>query len=308
MAWFGFAIMATLLMTLVNFGDKFIIESQIPNPMAVLIFFSIFNLLTAAILWVLTGFTTLPQGQAWLLIAAGTAPAFAGYFYFQAVSRTEMTRIVIISQLAPIFTLVLSVIFTQDSINGRQLLGFVLILLAALAVTLQRAKPKVDAPLVPMWDVFGLMAAANFIAATSLVMTDSVVSAIAIDFQGLMLVTAYMGFGYFWGGLALLVLMPHVRQAFFRQWRITGRGALAAVGSVESIFVIRQFFLLQALILGPVAIVSVIGSLNVFFAVILGWVFTLWRPSIFKEDISTGSLMRKFIWAGVAFVGILLVR
>ncbi|MEO1645064.1 MAG: hypothetical protein AAFR67_07740, partial [Chloroflexota bacterium] len=81
-----------------------------------------------------------------------------------------------------------------------------------------------------------------------------------------------------------------------------------SLASVESIFILRQIFLLQALTLGPVAIVSVIGSLNVFFAVILGWVLTLWRPSVFKEDIRRQTLTRKFIWAAVAFVGILLVR
>lgn len=308
MAWFGFAIIATLLMTLVNFGDKFIIESQIPSPLAVLVFFSFFNLITALLLWVLTGFALLPQEQAILLLIAGTAPAFAGYFYFQAVSQAETSRVIIISQLYPIFTLVLSVLFGTDTISGTQLVGFALILIAALAVTIKRTEGDAEKDVAPMWGVFWLLVMSNFIAAVSIVLTDNVVNVLVVDIRGLMQVTAYMGFGYWLGGMALLIFVPPVRHAFASQLKKLQRGGVVSLASVETIFVARQFFLLQALTLGPVAIVSVIGSLNVFFAVILGWVLTLWRPAIFKEDISRQTLTRKFIWAAVAFVGILLVR
>ncbi|MEL6524328.1 MAG: EamA family transporter [Chloroflexota bacterium] len=308
MAWFSFAIIATLLMTLVNFGDKFIIESQIPNPLAVLVFFSFFNLFTGALLWMLTGIAFLPQEQAGLLIIAGTAPAFAGYFYFQAVSQAETSRIIIIGQLYPVFTLLLSVLFGTDTISLMQLVGFGLILFAALAATIQRTDTENKEPAAPMWNVFWLLVMTNLIAASSIVLTDNVVNELVVDIRGLMQVTAYMGFGYWLGGMALLIFVSRVRRAFISHLRKLNRGAVASLASVESIFILRQIFLLQALTLGPVAIVSVIGSLNVFFAVILGWVLTLWRPSVFKEDIRRQTLTRKFIWAAVAFVGILLVR
>jgi uncharacterized membrane protein len=71
--------------------------------------------------------------------------------------------------------------------------------------------------------------------------------------------------------------------------------------------VIRVFVFYLALSLGTASLVSIINSLNVFFAIFFGWVLTLWRPHIFKEDISARSLATKAAWASVAFVGILLL-
>lgn len=152
MTWFAYALLAALLMTFINFGDKFVVESQVPNPLALLVFLSFFNLLVGIILWIGLGFETLPSNQGLILILAGTAPAFAGFFYFQAVSKTETTRIVILSQLAPVFTLIMSMIFLRETLTWMQFVGFVLILIAAIAVTMQRRKQKLG-----MWlSLFGM--------------------------------------------------------------------------------------------------------------------------------------------------------
>lgn len=307
MTWFLYALLAAILMTLINFGDKFIVESQVPNPLALIVFLSFFNLLAGLVLWAFVGFELLPFNQSALLIIAGMTPALAGFFYFQAVSRTETTRIVILSQLSPIFTLILSVLFLNESLSLQQLLGFGLILVAAIAVTLQRSKSSVDDVDEPLWDVFILMIITNIIAAGGLVLTDSLVNSLITDVRSLTLVTAYAGVGYWLGGM-LLLFVPRVRQAFLYHIQHTNAKALLSLSGVESIFVIRQFVLFMALTLGPVSLVSVIGSLNVFFAVAFGWVLTLWQPHIFKEDISRSNLIQKFAWATVAFIGIILLR
>jgi len=310
MGWFAYALLAALLMTCINFGDKFVVESQVPNPLALIIFLSQFNLIIGVILWVLTGFATIPLSQGSWLILAGMAPAFAGFFYFQAVSKAEITRIVLLSQLLPLFTLVFSMMFLRETITVVQSIGFALILVAALAVTLQRTKPNIDSleAVEPMWHVLGLMLMTNIIYAGALVLSDSLVEALVTDFRSLMMVTAYTSFGYWCGGMLLFVFVPRVRRAFLKLQKTTGLKAIAALSGVESIFVLRQFVVYMALTLGPVSLVSVVGSLNVFFAIIFGIVLTLWQPHIFKEDISRSSLITKFVWAAVAFVGIILVR
>lgn len=310
MGWFAYALLATFLMTCINFGDKFVVESQVPNPLALLIFLAWFNLIIGIILWIIVGFSTIPLSRGLLLIGAGTAPAFGGFFYFQAVSKTETTRIVILSQLLPLFTLIISVLFLQETITNIQFVGFTLIMIAAIAVTVQRSKSKgdINVPLGPLWDVLGLMLMTNLIYASALVLTDSLVESLVTDIHSLTVVTAYTSFGYWIGGMTLFVLVPPVRHSFTRLLSSTGLKAIASLSGVESIFVIRQFVVFTALTLGPVSLVSVIGSLNVFFAIIFGWILTLWQPHIFKEDISRTNLIRKFAWAAVAFIGIILLR
>jgi transporter family protein len=312
MEWFIFALISTLLITLVNYGDKFLVESQVQNPLALLVLLSFMNGVFALIFWLLSGFMTLPLQSALLITLAGTAPVFAGYFYFQAVLRTEASHIIVIGQLSPVFTLILGILFLGEQLTGSQLLGFALIIAAALAVSIKAKNP--DSPLssASIWTVFGLMVMTHLIYSVAIVLTDELISDIVmqgqtVKWQALLSVTAHASLGYFLGGLALLAFVPPVRNAFLSQFKQTPLKAIFALSSVEAIFAIRMFIFYLALSLGPASLVTVVGSLNVFFAILFGWILTLWRPQIFKEDIRLKSLAQKAVWAALAFAGVLLI-
>jgi drug/metabolite transporter (DMT)-like permease len=312
MEWFIFALISTLLITLVNYGDKFLVESQVQNPLALLVLLSFMNGVFALIFWLLSGFMTLPLQSALLITLAGTAPVFAGYFYFQAVLRTEASHIIVMGQLSPVFTLILGILFLGEQLTGSQLLGFALIIAAALAVSIKAKNP--DSPLssASIWTVFGLMVMTHLIYSVAIVLTDELISDIVmqgqtVKWQALLSVTAHASLGYFLGGLALLAFVPPVRNAFLSQFKQTPLKAIFALSSVEAIFAIRMFIFYLALSLGPASLVTVVGSLNVFFAILFGWILTLWRPQIFKEDIRLKSLAQKAVWAALAFAGVLLI-
>lgn len=308
MTWFVVALISTLLVTVVNYGDKFLVESQVPNPLALLVFLSFTNGFFALIFWLLSGFMILPLQDAFLIILAGTAPAFAGYFYFQAVSRTEASRIVLLGQLGPVFTLILSMLFLGETLTSWQVLGFGLIVTAALAVT-SRGKKHDSAPSEPIWGVLGLMAMTNLIYAGSIILSDKVISALVMDgqtvnWQALLGASAYAAFGYFLAGITLLLFVPPVRRAFMSRLKETPPKAILALSSLETVFAIRMFIFYLALSLGSASLVTVVGSLNIFFAIIFGWILTLWKPHVFKEDIRPISLLQKAGWAALAFTGL----
>jgi drug/metabolite transporter (DMT)-like permease len=308
MTWFIVALISTLLVTLVNYGDKFLVESQVPHPLALPVFLSIVNAFFALIFWLLSGFMLLPLQDALLIMFAGTAPAFAGYFYFQAVSRTEASRIVLLGQLGPVFILVLSMLFLGEHLSKWQLLGFALIIAAALAVS-AKGKQKGSASSEPIWDVLGLMVMCNLIYAVSIIISDKIISELvmngeSVNWQALLGSSAYAAFGYFLGGMTLLLIVPTVRSAFISLVKQSSPKAFLTLSSVETIFVIRMFIFYLALSLGSASLVSVVGNLNIFFAIIFGWILTLWKPHVFKEDIRPRSLLQKAAWAAIAFTGV----
>jgi drug/metabolite transporter (DMT)-like permease len=312
MSWFILAIISMLLITLVNFGDKFLVESQVPNPLALIVFLSCVNGLFAIVFWLLSGTMTLALRDASLITVAGSAPALAGYFYFQAISRTEASRIVVLGQLGPVFTLVLSMFFLGEALSNGQLLGFALIISAAIAVTLKDKKPDSTIPSEPFWGVLGLMVMTHLIYASAIILSDSIISRLVMDgqnvnWQVLLSVSAYASSGYFLGGMFLLASVPPVRHAFMSRVQETSPKAILALSSVEVIFVVRMFIFYLALSLGSATLVSVVGSLNIFFAIFFGWILTLWKPQIFKEDIRPASLLQKAAWAAVAFTGVMLI-
>lgn len=177
-----------------------------------------------------------------------------------------------------------------------------------MAVTLQRTNTEAENKNNPVWTVLFLMVMANLIYGGGLVLADSVVESLVTDLRSLFLITAYTGFGYWLGGLSLFLLVPDVRRAFMKHAGTSNLKAIISLSGVESVFVIRQVVIFMALSLGTAPLISIIGSLNVFFAIIFGWILTLWQPHIFKENISRRNLINKFIRAGVAFAGIILVR
>jgi uncharacterized membrane protein len=312
MTWFILALVSTLLISLVNFGDKFLVESQVPNPLALLIFLSSVNGIFALIFWLLSGTMALPLKDAFLITLAGSAPAFAGYFYFQAISRTEASRIVVLAQLGPVFTLVLSMFFLGEQLSNEQLLGFTLIISAAIAATLKDKKPDNTTLSEPVWGVLALMVVTHLIYASAIILSDSIISGLVMDgqnvnWQVLLSVSAYSSFGYFLGGMLLLAFVPPVRRAFMSRLQQTPPKAVLALSSIEVIFVIRMFIFYLALSLGSATLVSVVGSLNIFFAIFFGWILTLWKPQIFKEDIRPSTLLLKAAWAALAFTGIILI-
>jgi drug/metabolite transporter (DMT)-like permease len=307
MDWFPLALLATIMLTIINFGDKFAVESAIGHPLAVLIFSAWINFIAAVLLWIASGFAALPMNDALLLIIAGTTHAFAAYFYFEAVSQAETSRIVILLQLEPIFVLILSMVFRGEDLRLLQLVGFALILVSAIAVSLE-PKAKTEANNLPSMQVLWLMSVASLIFAIGIVMNDSLVERLVVDTQSLLLTIIYSSIGYWVGGMLLYLMIAKVRHAF--NSRIMGLPIFSwlTVGGIEATFVLRQFVLFTALSAGSAALVMVVGSTSVFFAIVAGWGLTLWKPHIFKEDIRSATLFRKALWAAVAFVGILLIR
>jgi drug/metabolite transporter (DMT)-like permease len=163
-----------------------------------------------------------------------------------------------------------------------------------------------------LWTVFGLMVMTHLIYSAAIILTDEQIPDLVmqgqnVNWQALLGVTAHASLGYFLGGLALLAFVPPVRNAFLPQVKQTPLKAILALSSVEAIFAFRMFVFYLALSLGPASLVTVVGSLNVFFAILFGWILTLWRPQIFKEDIRVKSLLQKAAWAGLAFAGVLLI-
>lgn len=306
--WLPYAILAPLLMTVINFGDKYVVETQIPYPRAVLFFFAWINLLYATVFWLLMGAPLLPPSLALAFMLGGAMIIWANIFYFAAVVREETSRIIVLVQMQPVFILLLAWFFLGESITTQQFIGFALILIAATGVSMER-RPQADATSIagPMNRSFWLMLLASMGWSVGVVISDGAVSAYVVDWRTLFVSVAYTSTGYFLGGMTLYLLMPGMRRSVAKAWRGMRWRAFGALAFVETVFVTRQFAVFMALLLGPAALLGVLSSTHVFFGIVLGWLLTLLAPGVFKENITRADLTRKALWASVVFVGILLV-
>lgn len=296
--WIFYALLSPAIVTLVVFIDKYNLEKLVKDYRGMSIFSAIVGLIVGLILWVVTGFPVLSVRDTLFMLLTGATSVWGATLYFQLMSLTDSSKVIIFLQTIPVFTLILSFIFLGDRITVQQLFGFVLILSASILASGEKnglRNFKFD-------KIFWLMFCSNFLFAIS-----GVLFRFVVEQSNFVRLISFESFGWAIGGAALLVVFPAVRKSFLSTALSLPKFALGMLFGNELLFVISKLIGFLAISLGPVALVSVLSGSQVFFGVLLGWLLTLLAPRIFKEDISTKSLITKFGLAALMIIGVLLV-
>jgi drug/metabolite transporter (DMT)-like permease len=299
MSWLFFALLAPLVFTLVNFADKYIIEREVRDPKAMPVYAGIMAFLTGTTLWVITGFPVLPLHDAALVMFTGALATWGSALYFRAISSEEASSVIVLIQMQSLFVLVLSILFLSETLTLTQFIGFALILAAAVGISLKGGQ----AGGLRLSTAFFLLLLVDLMWASSIVLFKFVVSETAFTD-----VLAFESWGMALGGLALYLFLPPLRRAFHASIRSIRRRGLAMIFVNETVFVVAKLLTFTAVSLGPVALVSVLGSTQVFFGIAIGWLLTTLLPHIYKENVTRANLLRKGALAAVMFGGILLVH
>ncbi|MCA0456703.1 MAG: EamA family transporter [Chloroflexi bacterium] len=297
MTWFIYALLAPLVFTVVNFVDKLILEKHIRNPLMMSPFVSLMALLNGTVLWVLTGFPVLSLHDMVIVIFPGLLTAFGAVLYYRALATEETSKVIVLIQMQPVMVLTLAFLLLNETISPMQLVGFVLILGAVLALSVRKGMGGIPrSTFIPLLIV-------NFLWSLSVVLFKFVAE--TGDFTRFL---AYESWGMALGGLLIYLFFPSVRKAFHENVRQVPRRALGVIALNETIFVVAKLMTLAAVALGPTALVSVLGGTQVFFGIVAGWLLTVVAPTVYKENINRSELVRKGAVALVLFAGIGLIN
>lgn len=298
MNWLFYALLAPAVFTVVNFVDKYIIEHEVRDALAMPIYAAIMAFLTGVVLWIITGFPVLDARDTALVLLTGVLSSWASALYFQALSYEEASKIIVLIQMQPVMVLVLSLIFLNETITAEQLLGFVLILGAAVGISLNRA----DVGAFKLSRAFWLILVVDLMWAASIVLFKFVVAASQFE-----KVLSWESWGIALGGLTLYLFVPLFRRSFNQNIASVRRRTFGLIFVNETTFVIAKLLTFMAVALGPVALVSVLGSAQIFFGIVLGWILTTVAPAKFHENVTRQNLLQKAALALVLFGGITLV-
>jgi drug/metabolite transporter (DMT)-like permease len=297
MSWVFFGLLSPLVFTVVNFVDKYIVEKEVGDYRSMPIYAALAAFVTGTVLWVITGFPILPLPNAALVLFTGALNVFAAAFYFRAIALEEASRIIVLIQMQPIIVLVLSFLFLQETIRPLQLLGFGLILAAAIGISLNRKTGGFR-----LSAAFVLILLVDLLSATSVVLFKFVAEANSFAH-----VLSYESWGLALGGIILYILAAPLRQAFQTSIKTVGKRTLGFIFVNETFYLVAKLLTFVAVALGPVALVSVLSSTQVFFGIVLGWLLTLLLPNAFNENIARQDLLRKGALALVMFGGLVMV-
>ena len=292
--WIFLSLLAPLFWAFSNFVDKYLLGRHTKGIYDFLFFSSVVSWSWIFIVGLVV-FVGLPELNefTWIPIFTGILLLYSYGFYAKALEKGDTSALVILFKLIPVVTVVLAFVFLDQTLSANEWLGFIVVFAGAMIVSLEKIGRK------GFIKGFWLILIAILIWAVITVVIDYGLQKIAFwDY----FVLDVLGQGI--GGL-LLLLIPAIRReiitgvkaATFKKYNLfMGNNLLDLFG---------QMSVKKALALGPSAgLVTVVTQVQSFYAIIIGITLSIFLPRIIKEDISAGTLAKKFIGAAIMFAGI----
>lgn len=297
MSWLYFSILASAVYAICNFIDKYILEKRIKDYRGLVVYTALVGFIFGIGYWAFSGFSVLPTQDALLIILTGILTIWGLAFYLRSLALEETSTVIILMQMVPVITLVLSFFFLHEKISSIQMFGFVLILFAVVGVSLKKEDLHMRLSLALLFILL-----ADLCWAIANIIFKFVVS--SANFSQLI---AYESFGIALGGLLLYLFYPSVRNAFHNQSKSLSKITIGIILINESIFLLAKLLGYYAISLGSVTLVGIVSSTQVFFGIFYGWILTLLYRNTYREDISFFGISKKIILALVVFGGIWLI-
>lgn len=297
MNWLIISLLAPAVLTVVNYIDKYIVEEKIKDYRGLPIYGTIMAAVFGTLFWILSGFPHLPPKDAAIILFTGVLTIWSTALYFKALSQQETSEIIILFQLTPLLTLVLSYFILGDTITFKQLIGFIILFVSVIAVSVERGKQKFK-----LTEAFWLILAVDLMWAVSAILIK-----FALEANSISKIVSYESWGITIGGILLYVAFPTIRKAFIESITTIEKKILGVMFFNEGVFVLTKCLTFLAYSLGPVALVSILGSTNVFFGILYGLILSVLAPKVFKEEGAKDKLLKKVVATILLFIGIVLI-
>lgn len=291
MDWILFSLLAPLFFASSNFVDKYILGKYTKGIFDFLFFSTITSWFLFIILFTLIGIPKLTV-YSWIPILTGVALIYSYGFYGKALEQGDTSALVILFKLIPVFTVILAFIFLGQTLSSNELLGFVIVLAGAIVMSFEKSK--------------GLFIKGFGMILIAILMWS--VMTLFIDY-GLTKMTFWDYFildnlGSALAGLTLFII-PSMRRQVIEGIKTAPIGKYVWFSWNNILDFFGQMSIKKALAIAPSAgLVTVVTQVQSFYAIVIGILLTLFLPNIIKEDISTGTLIKKLAGALIMFLGV----
>ncbi len=138
-----FLIVAYFFISLAALTDKFLLSKALPHPVVYAFLICLFG--GVAFVFIPFGFNIPDTLQEWVAnIIAGVGAAYALYFLFTGLHKSEISRVFTSSgALTSVFTFGLSFIFLGERLSAIQIIGFTSLVVGGILISLEFGKSNV---------------------------------------------------------------------------------------------------------------------------------------------------------------------
>ena len=297
MDWLVFSLIARVFWAGDNIVDKLLIGKYIKNPYVLTLLGGIAPLIISVIIFLFYKLEWIGLIPIVIILLAGIIQIIAVFAFYKALAKEEVSRVIPLFQLTPVFVLILSAFFLKENLTINQYIGFILILLGGFFVSLKRIEGVFK-----LRKAFWWMILSSSIYAIQAI----IIKSLYVNYSYLNL-TFYHGIGIFIPTFALLTFSSKSRNSFTREfsnlnikgWLIVGLAAIFIAGAyLSGLWAFRT---------GSASLISVLRGFQSIFVFIFSLVLSIWLPKILKEELASGVLLTKVIAISLMIVGLFFI-
>jgi uncharacterized membrane protein len=297
MSWFFIALWAPFLLACANHNDKFLLSRYLRQKSigAIVILSSLLSgVAILIVLFIQQDVFDLSFVKGTALVATGMSSVFSAVCYLYALDIDEASFVTPFYQTVPIFAYVLGYFILRETITLSQGSGSFVIIVGALALSLEFGRPVVSFKR----NVVALMLGASFLSAVNGV----IFKLIAVE-KGFW-VSLFWGFvGQTMIGLTLLICISSYRRDFLDLFKQSKVGAVGLIALSKTLFSVSETITLYVTLLAPVALVLLVNSFQPLFVFAFGIVLTLFFPDVTKESLGRMKMLQKGVGICLMLVG-----
>ncbi len=290
MEWYIFALLAPAFWALNNVFVKFLITNKFKSYFPL-----IFTIISCDVFFavgvLVFGNVTFFYPYSLLALAAGLIPLSAFWFYSKALITEEVSRIVILFQLIPVFVVLFSFTFLNEILGIQRYFGISLIVFASIVISYKKTGKKPFSGALKFMIPFGILIAAYTIADKTL-----------LNYLEYWTVFFWNILGTFVGVLFMLAL-PKLRSEITKTISAVGRKAVFTTFVGEGLYVIGTICSLIALSLTDASLASSLFGLQPFYVFFYTIVLSLFLPRILNEEINRKTMLLKISAVALVFIG-----
>lgn len=293
--WFYFALLSSVLISGVNIIDKILISDyKIPPLVYVLVISatSLMPLITLAFFHL----TPLPLGILAFTILVGFVRIYYILPYFKALMVEEMSRVIPLLQLTPVFVLILSSVVLHEALRPQDYVAFGLLVLGGTLFAIRLTKG------IRISLAFYLMILASFLLALYSVALKYLFS--VQDFYTIFIWVQIAGFITFF---QFIPFRPF-RSSLVTTYKIISRQIGIIIVAEQAVAYVSVFAYNYAIAHGPITLISSVGATQPLFVLLFATILSYRFPRVLREELTRMDVALKVLGLIAIFAGTYLIQ
>ncbi len=216
--------------------------------------------------------------------------------YFKALNKNDASLVTSMFQLIPVFGYFLGLIFLQESLTLKQIIGGLIVIISSIAITFEFDNKKFDKD-----KITALLFMGGSSLAYAIYFLLFRITTIDNDF---VVMTFWYQMGLAINGILLIIFFKSFRKSFIEMAKDNGKKVFGFNVINEVLNLVANMLVNFAITLAPIALVLTLNGLQPFFVFLIGLIGTLILPKIFNEKIAKKDIIQKVVCITISIIGL----